>query len=153
MHFEAALNLLWVSLGLIALAAVTRAALGRRRLVRTQPAGGVPGLCSHRSVWLHFVGVSLVVLTLFPSISATDDMVRIERFCAQASHQHTNLPGKHSQTDNLIRLYNTMETPLVCTAAEISLVFFFICLVFTPAPRPLERIQPREAGRSPPAFA
>lgn len=144
MHFEAALNLLWVSLGLVALALTTRAALARRRKAKSsrQP-----------SVWLHAIGVCLVVLTLFPYISATDDMVRIEHFCAQAGCQHTSLPGKNDQTDNLVRLYQTMETSVVSTAPEVSLIFFFICLVFAPVPRPIERIQPREAGRSPPAFA
>lgn len=144
MHFEAALNLLWVSLGLVALALTTRVALVRRRKAKTsrQP-----------SVGLHLIGVCLVVLTLFPYISATDDMVRLEHFCAQAGCQHTNLPGKNNQTDNLVRLYQTMETSVVCAVPEVSLVFFFICLVFTPVPRPIERIQPREAGRSPPIFA
>lgn len=80
-------------------------------------------------------------------------MVRIEHFCAQTGCQHTSLPGKNNQTDNLVRLYQTMETSVVSAIPEVSLIFFFICLVFTPVPRPIERIQPREAGRSPPAFA
>lgn len=144
MHFEAALNLLWVSLGLIALVLTTRAALVRRRTANSTQRG---------SVWLHIIGVCLVVLALFPYISATDDMVRIDHFCAQAGCQHTNLPGKHNQTDTLIRLYQTMETSVVCTVPEVALVFFFVCLVFTPIRRPIERFQPREAGRSPPVFA
>lgn len=144
MHFEAALNLLWVALGVIALALTVLAALARR---------DKPHTGRNASLGLHVVGVCLVVLTLFPYISATDDMVRIEHFCAETGCPHSSLPGNHNQTNNLIRLYQTMETSVVCTVPEVVLVFFFVCLVFAPAPRPIERIQPREAGRSPPAFA
>jgi hypothetical protein len=147
-HFEAALNLLWVVLGLVALVVTARSMSGRRRRA-AQAAHSRPGAPG----WLHIVGVCLIVVALFPYISATDDVLRIEHFNAQASRQSTSLPGKHSQTDNLIRLYETMDAPLVCTVREISLVFFFICLVFTPARRLLERIQPQQAGRSPPVFA
>jgi hypothetical protein len=146
-HFEAALNLLWVSLGLVALAVTARSVRGRRHCAITAayPRAGAAG-------WLHVVGVCLIVVALFPYISATDDVLRIEHFNAQAGQQHSKIPGKHSQTDNLILLYKTMDTPLVCTVREVVLVFFFISLVFTPVPRLLERMQPQESGRSPPAF-
>jgi len=143
-HFEAALNLIWVALGLAALALAGRNVLKRRRAIEgSGPSHGAPA-------WLHIVGVALIVVALFPYISATDDLLRIEHFHATADQQQTNLPGKHSRTDNLIRLYETMDTPLVCAVCEISLVFFFIALVFVPVARLVERCQPQESGRSPP---
>jgi hypothetical protein len=146
-HFEAALNLVWLALGLAALAMAGRNVLKRRRVLDGS------GLSHGAPAWLHIVGVALIVVALFPYISATDDLLRIEHFHARADQQHTNLPGKHSRTDNLIRLYETMDTPLVCAVREISLVFFFIALVFLPVLRLVERCQPQESGRSPPILA
>jgi hypothetical protein len=146
-HIEAALNLLWVSLGLAALAITVRCALKRRRAPAASDAR------TGSSAWLHIVGVSLIVLALFPYISATDDVLRIEQFNAQTSHRHTNNPGKHDRTNNLIRLYETMDAPLVCSVRGISLALLFIALVVLPAPRVIDRIQPQQAGRSPPVVA
>lgn len=154
MHFEAALNLLWIALGLIALAATARATVKRRReCISGQAIFPVKRCGRSVSAPMSLIGICLVVLTLFPYISATDDMVRIEHFCAQTGCHHTNFPGKNDQTTTLIRLYQTMETSVVCAIPEISLVFYFIGLVFTPVSHAISRIQPREAGRSPPAFA
>lgn len=138
MHFESALNLVWLALGLIALAGVVRATFRRAKETSTPP------------IWLHIVGVGLIVAALFPYISATDDVVRIEHFNAQHNPQHSN---KQSQADNLVRLYETMDTPLVCRVAEVVLTFFFVSLVFTPVLQTIERITPFRAGRSPPLAA
>lgn len=135
MHFEAALNLLWVSLGLIALANAIRTGLHRSAAGRRRPG------------WLHIVGVALIVLALFPYISATDDVLRIEHFNAQQNPRH---PAKQTQNDGLMLLYQTMDSPLVCRIAEVALTFFFISLIFTPLVALIHRSAPFEAGRSPP---
>ncbi len=137
MHFDAALNLVWMLLGLLALIGTIRAALRRHPSETSAPA------------WLHIVRVALIVAALFPYISATDDVLRIEDFNSQHGHQH---PSKESRNHNLMRLYETMDTPLVCPTCEVSLTFFFISLVFTPLVTALERIAPLRAGRSPPTL-
>lgn len=138
MRFETALNVVWLSLGLFALASTVRAELRRS-------AGA-----KRRLTWLHIVGVGLIVAALFPYISATDDIVRIEHFNAEHGPHHT---GKQSRTDDLMRLYETMDSPLVSRVCEVAFTLFFISLVFTPVLRVMDRIAPFRAGRSPPATA
>ena len=138
MQFDTALNVVWLALGLIALASTARAALCRTPRLKNSPA------------WLHIVGVALIAASLFPYISATDDALRAENFAAQHDQGH---PGKHSRMDNLMRLYEAMDNPLLCEARKIILVVFFVSLVFTPAIRVVSRMVPHRAGRSPPSFA
>ena len=115
-HFEAALNVVWFVLGVIALASTIRAAFHPSAVESRTPA------------WLHVVGVALIVAALFPYISATDDVLRIEHFNSQQNHHSS----KQSQNDDLMRLYEAMDSPLVCRVSEVALTFFFISLVFTP---------------------
>ena len=135
MQFDTALNLLWLSLGLVALASTARSALHRKT--------GSKGAAA----WLHIVGVGLIVAALFPYISATDDVLRTEHFNSQHDGSH---PGKQSRMDNLIRLYEAMDTPLLYGTCEVALTFFFISLIFTPTILAANRIVPLQAGRSPP---
>ena len=128
----------WLLLGVLALACTAHAAFRRRPEERRAPA------------WLHIVGVGLIVAALFPYISATDDVLRIEHFSSQHNRSHH---GKQSKTDDLIRLYEVMDTPLVCPVSEVALIFFFVSLVFAPFAKLIERIAPFEAGRSPPLLA
>jgi hypothetical protein len=134
-HFDAALNLAWLFLGGLALARTIRATWCQSDV--TTP----------KSRWLHIVGVALIVAALFPYISATDDVLRIEHFKAQHDSRHSS---KQTENDDLMRLYETTDSPLVCRVCQVALVFFFISLVFTPAARLMERIAPLHAGRSPP---
>lgn len=135
MHFDTALNLIWLVLGLAALASTARAAFNRTPRAKNSPA------------WLHIVGVALIVASLFPYISATDDALRAEHFAAQHQHGHT---GKHSRMDNLMRMYEAMDNPLLCEARKVVLIFFFVSLVFAPVLRLATRLAPHHAGRSPP---
>ena len=84
----------------------------------------------------------LVVAALFPFISATDDLVRIE----QAARPST-------ANEQLIRLYTNMETPLPAEAPELSFTLCFILLVLPLLTRSLERSVPKGVGRSPPALS
>lgn len=138
MHFEAALNVVWLALGFLALASTARLALrDNNSPKRARP-------------WLHIVGVGLIVAALFPYISATDDILRLEQFNSQHQHHDT---GKHSRTDNLIRLYVTVDTPLVCHVSEVGVTFSFVSLVPTPVVQAMDRVSPLQSGRSPPSFA
>jgi hypothetical protein len=134
-HFDTTLNLAWLLLGVLALAGTVRVASRQRSAV------------TRKARWLHTVGVALIIAALFPYISATDDVVRIQHFKAQ---HETRQPGKHSSNDGLMRLYEIMDSPLVCRVCEVALVFFFISIVFSPVIRLIERIAPRYTGRSPP---
>lgn len=138
MQFEAALNVVWLLLGVWALAFTAHAAFRRKPAYR------------RASAWLHVVGVGLIVAALFPYISATDDVVRIEHFSSQHDSHHS---GNQSKTDDLIRLYEAMETAWVSPVSQAPLIFFFIALVFVPLVTLIERIAPFEAGRSPPLAA
>jgi hypothetical protein len=137
-HFDAALNLAWLLLGGLALVRTIRVTWCQSDITTS------------KSRWLHTVGVALIVTALFPYISATDDVLRIEHFKAQHDSRHS---GRQSQNDDLMRLYETTDTPLVCPIRQLALVLFFISLVFTPVARLMERIAPLHAGRSPPLTA
>jgi hypothetical protein len=121
-RFDCFLNLLWLLLGLSALLAAT---------------------CSSRKrLCLDIVGVALVIATLFPFISATDDMVQIE----QTKTQQTG------PNDNLIRLYQAMEAPLAVSAPRLFLTLAVIFLLVAPSVRGIQRSTPACSGRSPPAL-
>ncbi len=137
MHFDSALNLAWALLGLLALAITFRAAL-RRSSSENRPAA-----------WLHIVGVALIIAALFPYISATDDVLRIEHFNAQHDKQH---PGHKSHNDQLIRLYETMDAPVAAAPVQLTFNLLFIAFVVIPVRRLIDRSEPFESGRSPPLF-
>jgi hypothetical protein len=121
-RFDTALNLLWLILGLLALLATLRP--------------------KQKITWLQILGVALVVAALFPFISATDDLLRIEQATRPTS-----------ANEHLIRLYANMETPLQTEAPLLSITLCFLSLVL-PLLRPnLERSVPITIGRSPPAFS
>ncbi|MBV9303757.1 MAG: hypothetical protein JOY62_05235 [Acidobacteriaceae bacterium] len=138
MHFDSALNLAWLLLGLLAFGRTAATTFNRRRID------------TRKSRWLHIIGVGLIVAALFPYISATDDVLRIEHFNAQHNPRHTN---KQTANDDLMRLYEAMDTALVSRICAVSLIFLFISLVFVPVVRAFDRIAPLCAGRSPPFFS
>ena len=147
MHFDTALNLVWLLLGALASGSVFHAIFYRKNEVNRQ---------SRR---LHIVGLGLIVVALFPYISATDDVLRIEHFRSQSdvelqqSKEHSNTPVKgHSRTDDLMRLYEVMDSPLICRVCEILLTFVFIAFTFSQTVRLIDRSAPGCAGRSPPTF-
>jgi hypothetical protein len=138
-HFETALNVVWGVLGLLALVNTLRFALNR----------SVPKRA--RAKWLHAVGVAMIVAALFPYISATDDVLRIEHLNAQQnSNSHSD---KQRQNENLLRLYETIDSPLLSAGCEIALVLFFVSLTFSPTLHFIDRAAPFYTGRSPPPSA
>jgi hypothetical protein len=129
-HFDTALNSIWFAMGILACAGAIRA--------------------TRRYSGFRVAGIVLVVAALlFPYISATDDVVRIEHLRGQSSHSSSSQRGP---TDDLIRLYQTMDTPLVCAILRVSLTLFFVLLVGTSVVRRIDRSAPFESGRSPPQF-
>jgi hypothetical protein len=138
MAFDTALNALWVLLGALALLWTLRA----RYRSGSQTSVGATSL--------HVIRLALVLAALFPYVSATDDVVRIQTLDQQHDQNH---PAQQSQNQNLIRLYETMDTPLVCRVQEITFVPFFVSFVVTPVAQCSSRNEPAESGRSPPARA
>lgn len=137
MTFDTALNAVWVLLGAIALAWTLCARY------RSAPNRSV------RETSLYVIRLALVLAALFPYVSATDDVVRIQSFDQQHDQGH---PATQNQNKNLIRLYETMDTPLVCRVQEITFILFFVALVITPVAHWSTRSEPAESGRSPPVF-
>ncbi len=135
MHFDTALNLLWLALGIVALASTVRSAFYRRS------AAGAPA-------WLHIVGVALIVAALFPYISATDDLVRSENLTHQ-DRDHSS-SGKKTPNNNLIRLYETLDNPLAAPTCTLTLTLFAVWVIFLFFAERVHRTAPTCAGRSPP---
>jgi hypothetical protein len=120
-RFDTALNLLWLLLGLLALVATVRV--------------------KQRCTILQMLRVILVVAALFPFISASDDLLRIE----QAAR-----PG--GANGHLVRLYTNMETPVAASAPLLAFTLCFMLLVAPLFGHSLERDEPISIGRSPPVL-
>ena len=142
MQFDTALNVVWLVLGAFALASTLRIYRHRPNTQKSAPA------------WLHVCGVALIVAALFPYISATDDVLRIQHLDLRQTSEHHGDAGKKSPNDGLMRLYETTDTPVVCKVQQVSMTLFFISLVATPVLRQVTRSVSFKSGRSPPfAFA
>jgi hypothetical protein len=133
--FESSLNLVWLLLGIIALTCTIRSAYSKRVFY-------VP-----RRAWLHVVGTGLIVAALFPYISATDDVLRIEHFSEQQKPAGTS---RNSQTNDLMRLYQTLDTPVIAGTTQAALTFVFVMFVNTLLVQLIDRSTPLQSGRSPP---
>jgi Ca2+/H+ antiporter len=140
LHLDTALNLFWLLLGIAALAGTLR--VHRQK----QVVHGTRG-----PVWLHVCGVALIVAALFPFISATDDVLRIERLRVQHEAQHQQDSGKKTPSENLIRLYETLDAPMICAVSQISVILSFVYFVFFAVAKQEDRSVPQITGRSPPA--
>ena len=108
---------------------------------------GLSRRASFTTKWLHLIGVAAIVVALFPYISATDDVLRIERFGTQQTHE---TGSKHKASDDLLRLYETLDSPLLCGCCRVALTLIFLSLLAAPVQRMIRRSIPLEAGRSPP---
>jgi hypothetical protein len=146
-HFDTALNLVWALLGILALGSISHSNFYRKLEE------------NRRSKRLHLIGLGLIVVALFPYVSATDDVLRIEHYRSQHetaiqdnAHSDTST-GSQGQIDDLMRLYEVMDSPLVCRVAEISFTLSFVALVFSPAVRLIYHFAPGCCGRSPPFFS
>lgn len=134
MTFDVILNAAWLLVGLSALAIIqTRVQKGKSRT-----------LCC--------IGVGLIVTTLFPVISATDDLIRIQHLerIHQAQHQNSGTSSHKSANDTLIRLFEAMDSPVISKPVEITFTTFFAFL-FIPSSQAFARRRTiAQSGRSPP---
>lgn len=135
MQFDVTLNVVWLVLGFAGFGMAVRTVVRSHRSARRQ--------------WLLLVRVGLIIAALFPYISASDDVLRIDH--DQAQHQQHEKRSDRAQTDNLMRLYAAMDTPLICAGTGLVTTFRFIALVAPVSQSGIERCTPRCAGRSPPA--
>jgi hypothetical protein len=124
------LNVVWLLLGVLALA-ISFGMSSRR-----------PG--SRR--W-QLARIILVLAALFPFVSATDDILRVEHYTSDHDGQHS-----HGRTpnDDLVRLYEAMDAPVIAQASGIAFVLLFVSFVTIAATTLLTRVAPYAAGRSPP---
>ena len=141
MQFEIALNAAWIGLSVFALASTLRTRLRTSRSVHLAP------------VWLHVCGVALILAALFPYISATDDILRIEHMDMQQKHDHGQPSNRKTTNDGLMRLYEAMDTPLVSAVRPVTFSTFFVGLVVIPAIAMASTYSPAASGRSPPFAA
>jgi hypothetical protein len=139
-QFDNALNLLWLLFGLSAITATVRSRVRRSSVLNARA-----------PVCLHLCGVALILATLFPYISATDDVLRIEHMNTEhrPDHQHE---GKRAASDTLMRLYEAMDAPLIATVKQILLSLIFLSLVIAPVLTGVDRKSPQLTGRSPPTL-
>lgn len=137
MHVDSTLNLIWALLGFAGLA-VAACSEFRHRLTR-----------SPEKHFLNLVGTALIVTALFPYISATDNLLQIEHVSS-----HSGAPERTShdrqQTNNLLRLYDVIDTSLVSARCAFTLTFTFIANVVARTVQQAECGRPQPAGRSPP---
>lgn len=137
MHLDLTLNVLWLLLGVLAIGMTLSASSGK---------AGSKG-------W-RLAGIVLVLAALFPFISATDDILRVENYISE--HENPGHGQQHPQgastSDDLIRLYEAMDAPLAPDAAVVAFVLLFVSFVTISGQAILTRVAPSESGRSPPAF-
>ena len=137
--FESSLNLVWLLLGVIALTCTVRS-------TRSKTA-----LCVARRPWLHVVGTALIVAALFPYISATDDVLRTEHLSEHLGEQQKQTgTSRTSPTNDLMRLYQTLDAPVIADTKQATLTLVFVMLVSTLLVQLIDRSTPLQSGRSPP---
>ena len=133
MAVESTLNAVWLFLGILAVATAIAAARVR-------------GAAPHRKR-LQILCVAVIVAALFPYISASDDSLRVHHFSSEKHQQQT---GKHSASDNLLRLYEVMDAALAVAVYKLVLTLFWLAFTVLALRPVLELSVPLPAGRSPP---
>jgi hypothetical protein len=137
LQFDSILNLAWAFLGTLALLYTVCAS---RPVVRHS---------SRRRQLFEAVGVASIIIALFPFISATDDVLRVQQYTSQ-HHTRDSSGGHHN---NLQRLFEAADHSIVIPRSQVALTLAFLeLLVFVPCSC-TSRIAPLIAGRSPPSFA
>jgi hypothetical protein len=140
LHFDVTLNVVWLLLGLLAmgLAAQLFSGPGRQR--------------SFASRCFHFLRIALVIVALFPFISASDDVLRMQHYTSKpdTQSQGTQEQGKHR---GLIALYEAMDSPLLTGSVEVAVTLLPAWTLEFLFSELTGRCAPMRAGRSPPPFS
>lgn len=140
-HFDAALNLVWLALGLGVLAFVAHVS---------------PPFRQGRIQWRgsRLAGVAVFAITLFPYVSATDDLVWVEAATSVVEHtQDCADDGSQKASARSISLLQSCVQDW-CSAPDIldlSPSYAFFILTAAPACHGYDWNQTHSAGRSPPA--
>ena len=137
MPFDVALNLAWLGLGSLILALT----IGASR--RLKGRDSVP-------YWLQIACAVAIAGALFPFVSATDDLVRMEAMPSASEHQDTRNTGTSESNSNLLHLYQAAETFLTSRAIRIAYTPVFFAISRSIAPQSLGYVRLHIAGRSPP---
>jgi hypothetical protein len=136
LQFDSILNLAWALLGTLAL---VRTLCASRRVARHS---------SRRRQLFEAVGVASIVIALFPFISATDDVLRIQQITSQ--HQNEKGPGGHHS--DLLRLFESADHSLVSRSSPVGITLVFLDVVVVLLCSCASHAAPLIAGRSPPPF-
>jgi len=103
---------------------------------------------SLRRQLIEAVGVASIVVALFPFISATDDVLRIQQYTSQTDHGQSST-GHHN---DLLRLFEAADHSLITQRSTVGLTLVFLELIVLIPCSCASRIAPLIAGRSPPSF-
>ena len=137
-YLTTALNVIWATLGFLALLAFF---ISERRGI----------LVARGSRVRRFAAVSVIVLSLFPCVSASDDILGLAELGVKAQH-HTSrgtLPDKSSlQLSHLLQALENLQIATIFFFACVSLCFGFI---FHARHESIARQLPCLLGRAPPA--
>jgi hypothetical protein len=137
-----ALNLIWLLLTFAALATVL---LSERRRISTQAARGQ-----------RLFSVLLVTVSLFPCVSASDDVVSFSYVSAgletRSGFGHSAPDNSNTNTEIYLALQN-LDHLQVTAFYTLFVAFCFFGLVFSSAPRSILRQLPSFVSRGPPQVA
>jgi len=127
----AILNLLWVTLSIAAVLLQLRADVRRGATRRARIRGAVI--------------VLLAVVALFPCISASDDLARINLLDSknQASPEARSL-------GELVRLFDILESAQIAVVLAVAVTLAVFAVVVTFGPDSIDRLLPSFSGRAPP---
>ena len=128
MYLTTALNLFWALIGVFALCLFLAAE--RRRSAVCAARGRVRRLCA----------VVVVILSLFPCVSASDDVLGLSylRTDRTSGNSHnTSFPdsGKEKSAIQLAHLLQSLENLQICAFYALLCSFSFFCLVFLSRPK------------------
>lgn len=137
-HLTTALNVIWATFGFLTLLAF---AIAERRGI----------LVSGGSRTRRLAAVSVIVLSLFPCVSASDDILGLSELGVKARHRtSTNgtLPDKSSlQLSHLLQALENLQIAAIFFFACVSLCFGFLFFV---GHKSMARQLPCLLGRAPP---
>ena len=137
MHFEAALNLAWLSLGSVMLALAVYN-LKHRRVARV-------------ACWLQLAGVLAIAGTLFPYVSATDDLLWMEANASRSQHESNRTNSGDNRS--LVSLYQAADASLPAHTIRLGYVLLIFALLLLPEFRYSACRRGHFMGRSPPPCA
>ena len=138
MHFDAALNLVWLAIGIGAFASALHAPRRPFLLCRTLSPS-------------QLAGVIVLLGTLFPYVSATDDLVWLEAVNSAAEHSTEHGSGRSQGTlANLLAFAQAQDSAPASRAFRISPAFVEVGIATLPVFRSLARDSAVSVGRSPP---